>query len=119
MMQFLIELGISLYILTWTPCINRMLNIGGWGYLPRSEASNALGTIPSGLRATLYLSPARPTLKHLWFFYHIIPYPSFCADLFSLSLRFFRPRLLPTLRCFILLPYPQDIQGWLLPPLPG
>ena len=72
-----------------------MLNIGGWNYLPISEASGTLGTVPSGLHPTLYLSPTRPPLKRLWFFYHIIPSPSSAPTLPSLSLQFLLPCLPP------------------------
>ena len=67
---------LSLSLLTWPPCIAIIINIGGWSPLTGSEASGALGTVPSGLCATLYLSSTRPPSKRLWFFYHIIPSPS-------------------------------------------
>ena len=111
-------LSLFLSLLTWPSCISSMLNIGGWSSLPGTEASVALGTVLSGLCATLYLPPARSPSKNMWFFRHIIPSPSSTPNLISLSLRlqFYPP---PPLCCCIPLPYPQDIHGGLLLPLPG
>ena len=45
----------SFSLLTWNSYISLMLNMGGWGPLPISEASGALGSVPSELRATIYI----------------------------------------------------------------
>ena len=91
-----------------------MLNIGGWVSLHGEEASGALSTAPSGLRATLHIPPVRLPSKRLWFLYHIIPSPSSASTLLPLSLRlqFFCPHiLLPHLHCCISHHYPQDNQA--------
>ena len=90
-----------------------MLNVGGWNSLPGAEARGALGTVPSGLHATLYLHPAQPPPKRLQFFYHIILSPSSATPLLSLRLLCFSPRLLPPLRGYLPRPDPHDIQGGL------
>ena len=41
-----------LFLLTWPPCIYSMPYVRRWNSLPRAEARGALGTAPSGLRAT-------------------------------------------------------------------
>ena len=112
---------ISLSLLTWPTCIYSMINIGGRSSLPGSEAKDALGTIPSGLRATLYLYPTRPRPKSLWLFYHIITYPSPDPTLIylSLCLQLFHPCIPTPLRVCLHIPYPHDIQGGLLPSSPG
>ena len=72
----LVHFNISLSLLTWYPCIASMPNIEGWSSLPGAEASCKLGTVPSGLRATLYLLSTRTPSKCIWLFYHIYPSPS-------------------------------------------
>ena len=60
--------GINCYVqsvilfLTWPPWIPSVPNIGGWYSLPGAEARGALGTVPSGLRATLITSLPNPRL---------------------------------------------------------
>ena len=85
------KLYLSLSLLTWPPWISRFLNIGGWNSLPWLESRGASGTVPSGLRATLYLHPTSPPPKRLRFFYHIIPSPQYDSTLLSLSLRLLLP----------------------------
>ena len=60
------ELYLSLSIITWTPCIDSILNIGGCSSLPEAEARGTLGTLPSELHAILYLPLTRSLPKHLW-----------------------------------------------------
>ena len=55
----------SLSILTWTPLISSMLNIGGYSSLLGGYTSGTFGTVPSGLHASLYLPTARPPPKRL------------------------------------------------------
>ena len=98
-----------------------MLSVEGGVSLPGEEARGTLGTVPSGLRATLYLHPVQPLPKNLRFFYHIILSPSSSPPLLSLSLRliFFPPRLLPPLRGYLSRPNPHDILGGLFTPSHG
>ena len=112
---------LTISLLTWPIFIYSILNVGGYISLPGSEARVSSGTVPSGLRATLYIHPVRSPPKPLQFFYHIILSPSSAPTLLylSLRLRLFPPCLLPPLRGFLSLPDPHDIQGELLPPSPG
>ena len=45
----------TIYILTWPPCIASVINITRWSSLTEAESSNVLGTVPIGLRTTLYI----------------------------------------------------------------
>ena len=81
-----------------------MLNVGGWSSLPGAEAQGALGTFLSGLLDTLYLHPAIPPPKRLWFFCHIIPSPSSAPTILSLRLQFFHPHPLYVAACPDLIP---------------
>ena len=95
-----------------------MLNVGGWCSSPISEARGALGTIPIGLRANLYLHPVRPPPKRLQLFYHIIPSLSSAPTLIYLYLRHLPPPP-PSLSGCLPRPDTHDIQGGLLQPSPG
>ena len=77
---------LSSSILTWTPYISSMINARRCNYLPGAEAREVLGTILSGLCATLYLHIAQPLPKPLQFLYRIILSPSSAPPLLSLSL---------------------------------
>ena len=65
----------DLSLLTWTLCISILLNIRGWIFLPRAEASGALSTASIGLRDILY-----PPSNFLWFSYSF-RYPSLYPSL--------------------------------------
>ena len=79
-----------------------MLNVWGWNSLPGSEARGALGTVPSGLSANLYLHPSQPPPQCLRFFYHIIISLLLTPTLLSLSLQFRPPPSMDT--CLSLIP---------------
>ena len=61
-----VTLSLSLSLLTWPPCIYSILNVRVGSSLPGTQARGSLGTVSSGLLATLYLHPSRPPQKHLW-----------------------------------------------------
>ena len=102
----------SLSLLTWTPCINSMLNIGGWNSLPGAEARCALGTVPIGLSAILCI------IGHISVWLSVVllvisvsltpslppPFPIILS--LSLYLRLLCPRLSPHLHCYMPHSYP-------------
>ena len=114
-----------LSLLTWPPCISRMLNVGGWNSLPGIDARGALVTIHIWLHPTLYLHPAWPPPKLLWSFCHIIISVLSAPNILSLSLQlwFFLTRILPPFHRY--LPHPHlhdgrqymsiDVTGYCLP----
>ena len=67
-------ISLSLSILTWNPCIATMINIGGWISLPGTEDSGALGTVPIGLRATLYPILQTSVWLSLVLLFILVPY---------------------------------------------
>ena len=96
-----------------------MLNIGWWGSLPRAEASSTLGNVPSVLHATIYLSPVRPPLNHLWFFYHIIPSPLSAPTLLSIYLQLLLPCPHPPPPLLQFPPLSLIYPGWAAPTISG
>ena len=97
-----------------------MIIIRGWSSLPGADTSGTFGTVPSGLRATLYLirtTSIKTSMVLLSYHpplssYSTLPYSPYPSDYSILVTP-------PSLHCCMPHPYNQDIQGRLLPPSTG